>query len=103
MGGGGGLFFFYLVHQCSHTYDPSLCLTCLRHQNLGGRGWPKLDVFTTVNLAVVREAGLFGHVTVTAETTGTLAPLVPLHYINLMLAVLYLESAFTCTCALIYK
>lgn len=31
---------------------------------------PELDTFTTVNLAVVREAGLFGHVTVSWELTG---------------------------------
>lgn len=31
---------------------------------------PELDTFTTVTLDVVREAGLFGHVTVTWELTG---------------------------------
>ena len=31
---------------------------------------PELDTFTTVNLALVREAGLFGHVTVTWELSG---------------------------------
>lgn len=31
---------------------------------------PELDMFSTVNLDVIREAGLFGHVTVTWELTG---------------------------------
>ena len=31
---------------------------------------PELETFTTVNLALVREAGLFGHVTVTWELSG---------------------------------